>query len=211
MDYDIFEVELLKYTGKVGISTPVNTICFKSIDTATFKDDQDAKNYPIHAPYSTNESYSYECWYKFKLKLKDEFAEFMNGSGIDIPYSTTDVNGQPIEAIKHYSTVGDLGLWFKINQVPSTVEIKFGKPVSYVRPVISQSVIATTPIDAYKNTEYSSLTTIPLTFASLSTLTIAEAINASSQFIVFQLKAIKGKTYQLANVNLCYSIHYTLT
>ena len=69
---ELLDVVLVKYTGLAGKATEVNSISYKSADSATYLDSIDAMNYPIRSPYGLSPvNLSYENWINGKMNGKN--------------------------------------------------------------------------------------------------------------------------------------------
>lgn len=204
---DLFDFEILKFTGKVGLATVVNSVSFKSVDTATYLDDRDSLNYPTFEPYLTDKSYSYETWIKFKLRLNDNFKENINSRGLTIK---KEDNGFCYNVT--YTKIKNICFWLK-SGVSSKAKIKVGSNPSYVRPVDSASSFAVEDINNYYNSEgvFSNIIKYPIYFNGLNEININQLDEAiCDDFYVWQLELLKGLQYQLDPSLVNLQFHYEI-
>lgn len=202
-----FDYDILKYTGKVGVETVVNSIAFKSVDTSTYFDDSDSNNYPVYAPYLTDSSYSFENWIKLRINLNKEFSNNLTSQGLIIQEC---VDGELLQV--RFTKIKNICIWF--NRVSSSsAKIKFGSTNQYVRPTDSPSNYAVENIALYVNKDYCFDDTIkyPLYFNGKNEIDIVNINDAKSDgYLVWQLEILKGLQYQLDNRLLNIKIHYEL-
>jgi len=202
MDYDI-----LKFTGKASHSTVVNSISFKSVDTATFLDDRDSMNYPIYEPYLNPVSLSYENWTKFRLKLDPEYVDKISSRGLTVEkyncgfrYNVT------------YTKIKNIAFWFNTKPLDD-VKITVGTTNIYTKPVDSKSIIAVEDVTTYYNKDgiFNDEIKFPIYFNGKSEILINQLEGAiSDDFYVWQLQLLSGIKYQLDPRLVGFKLHYDL-
>lgn len=203
----ILEYEILKYTGKSGYERHVNSVSFKSVDTAAYLDDSDSTNYPVYEPYLEDYSLSYENWTKLRLRLLPELLDKVNSRGLTL---TFDDCGFCYNIT--YTKITNISIWFDSVPNPS-VDIKLGISETYRRPVDSRSDIAVESVKTYYNDtgEFNDQIKIPLYFGGKNELLISEIDGAKlDNYIVWQLEIFKGLKYQLDPRVMSFKIHYEL-
>lgn len=202
---ELVEFNIVKHTGKSGYAKIVDCVGFKSIDTATYNENDDTKCYPVYAPYLKDRSFSYENWIKFKLNLNKNLEYTISSRGI-----TFKNDCGPFCYNRTYTKIKNIAIWFNMLPTAGSI-IRIGVTNTYNRPIDTLSSIAVEDIATYYNnsTEFDNSIKIPLFFNGKNELTIQEIENAiNDSYIVLQLEVTKGLTYQLDYRALKYHIHY---
>lgn len=204
---DILRYNILKYTGKSGYERVVNSVSFKSVDTATYVDDRDSLNYPVYEPYLTDYSLSYENWTKLSLEILPDLVDNINSRGL-----TIKIDDCGFCYNKTYTKIKNIALWFDSLPLDNVI-IRFGLTNTYTRPVDSRSDIAVETIETYYNDtlEFNNQLKVPLYFNGKNELLISEINGAKTdEFIVWQLEILKGIKYQIDPRVLKFKLHYEL-
>ena len=204
---DILRHNILKYTGKSGYERVVNSVSFKSVDTATYFDDSDSLNYPVYEPYLTEYSLSYENWTKLSLEILPDLIDNINSRGL-----TIKIDDCGFCYNKTYTKIKNIALCFDALPLDAVI-IRFGLTNMYNRPVNSRSSIAVETIETYYNDtlEFNNQLKVPLYFNGKNELLISEINGAKTdEFIVWQLEILKGIKYQIDPRVLKFKLHYEL-
>lgn len=203
----ILQYDILKFTGKVGYNIPVNSISFKSVDTATYFDDRDSLNYPIFEPYLNDVSLSYETWTKFKLKLNEDFIDNITSKGLTLENEDDGINYTIT-----YTKIKNISFWFNTRPA-NNVKINVGTTHSYIKPTNLESNIAVENITNYFNNDecFDDEIKFPIYFNGKSELLITELNGAvSDDFFVWQLQILSGLKYQLDQRVVGFKLHYEI-
>lgn len=203
----VLQYDILKFTGKAGYNIPVNSISFKSVDTATYLDDRDSLNYPIFEPYLNDISLSYETWTKFKLKLNEEYVDNITSRGLTLE--------KEVDGVRYnitYIKIKNISFWFNTKPL-SNIKINVGTTNSYSKPVNTESHIAVEDIITYYNGEkhFDDTVKFPIYFNGKSEILITQLNGAiSDDFFVWQLQILSGLKYQLDQRVVGFKLHYEL-
>ena len=203
----ILEYDILKFTGKAGYNVPVNSISFKSVDTATFLDDRDSINYPIFEPYLNEISLSYENWTKFRLRLNKDHIDNLNSRGI-----TVEREEKGFHYSFTYTKIKNICFWFTTKPI-SKVKINVGTTNIYTKPVKSESIIAVEDVLTYYNEEdcFNNTIKFPIYFNGKNEILITQLDGViSDEFFVWQLQVLAGLKYQLDPRLAGFNLHYEL-
>lgn len=197
---DLFDVVLNKHTGVSGYSSEVNSISFKTVDSAVWLDSIDAMNYPVRAPYGTIPfNRSYENWIRFSFKFNRRYRQFVKGDYIEF----VDDSGCTVV----YDKVINPRIWVEFKRTEA-FEIKFGFADIYSKPVKTESTVATKNIKAIHSKHYDEAKSIELPLTSKPYVSISEMESITSPFFVTQLTAFKGSQFQ--NCLISVGIRYDL-
>ena len=201
---DLFDIVLVKHTGLSGYATEVNSISFKTVDSATWLDSIDSLNYPVRAPYGTKpKSLSYENWIKFKLRFDRRSRKFVDGTVLHLPPS--DCEG--CENDYTFTKVKNLRLWIRF-KCTEAYDIHFGFSDTYVKPVKTPSVVATTNIKTIESTRFEEEYSIELPLGNSEVIPLGLIEELETPFFVTQLTAYKGCQFQNSIVSV--EVHYEL-
>lgn len=205
MIYDIFDVTLMKATGTSGYEVPVDCVAFKTVDSATYRDGWDAMNYPVYAPYGGQSvSLSYENWIRLKFSLKEEYKDCLYADGIyirEIDHCTKE------PTITKFTTVTNIKVWLDFVNMPG-YSIFFGLTPTYVKPVQTASVVATTDLSTFEMSEFDGSQLPPVLINGLSTVPVNTLLSNESEYVVFQLQLRKGLPYMNNHQVIKFKINY---
>ena len=208
MDLDIFNISLQKATGVSGYEVPVDSVAFKSVDYATWRDSWDAQNYPIYAPYGYETvSCSYENWIRLKFSLKPEFKKNLYSNGLYLK-DVDECTGKP--TIYHYTDLKNIKIWMEPTEFIGC-KIFYGNQTTYVKPVKTLSTVATTDISTIQMSEYDGTNIPSILFNGNTIISLNDLLNTESEYIIFQLQLFKGMKYYQANATINFKIHYDLS
>lgn len=193
----------MKYTGISGKCSEVNSICYKSVDSATYLDSIDAMNYPVRAPYGTNPfNISYETWIKIKLRINIKYSRFLSGTVLQLPR-----NSDNCDSVETYTKIVNPRLSISFKCLDG-YDIKYGITNEFRPPIKNQSSIAINSIMDIKYDELNpdisgvdiSLTNQEIMLGDLDTF--------ESDFIVTQLTTFKGCQFAnfIPKVKLLYDL-----
>ena len=200
---DLFDVVLIKYTGLSGRATEVNSISYKTVDSATYLDSIDSINYPIRSPHGTKtKNMSYENWHKFKLRINRKYKKCLNGTILQFPCFEENCDDMQL-----YTKVTNLKLWLKF-QCFTGYEVKYAFATDYSTPVRNESLIATNNIRGIQTYNYTDVYSIEIPIVGSGDILLGDIENYESEFFVSQLIAYKGCQFQ--NSIMKVEIEYTL-
>jgi hypothetical protein len=200
---DLFDVVIIKHTGLSGRATEVNSISYKTVDSATYLDSIDSLNYPIRSPYGTKpKNVSYESWVKFKLRIYRKYKKCLNGTSLQLPCFEEDCTDSQV-----YTKVTDLKLWIKF-QCFSGYDVKYGFSTNYVPPVRSDSIVAIHNIKEIQTPTFNNEYSITIPIGDGGEMLLGEIEDYESDFFVSQLTAFKGCQFQ--NSIMKVGVHYNL-
>lgn len=200
---ELFDVVLVKYTGLAGRATEVNSISYKTVDSAVYLDSIDSLNYPVRAPYGTKpKTTSYENWIRFKLRLNLKYRKYLSGTSLQLPCHDCDDGDLTV-----YTKIKNPRLWLKFKCFTG-YEVKYGVTNEYSAPTASQSVIAVNNMRSIQNERYDDERSIEFPLGTEGEILIGELENFESDFLVTQLTAYKGCQFQ--NSIMKVELHYDL-
>lgn len=200
---ELFDVVLVKYTGLAGRATEVNSISYKTVDSAVYLDSIDALNYPVRAPYGTTpKTLSYENWTRFKLRLNMKYRKFLSGTSLHLPCESCHPDDNFV-----YTKIKNPRLWLKFKCFDG-YEIKYGVTDQYIAPTAKQSQIAVNNIRQLQNEEFNFERSLEFPLGTKGEILIGELDNFESDFLVTQLTAFKGCQFQ--NTVMKIELHYDL-
>lgn len=200
---ELLDVVLIKYTGLAGKATEVNSISYKSVDSATYLDSIDAMNYPIRSPYGLSPvNISYENWIKFKLKVNLKYQKHLHGTTIQLPCF-----GENCHGVQTYTKIVNPCLWLKFKCF-NDFEIKYGFAKDFRAPVRSESTIATTNIRTIQYDKFTDEYSVEIPLTSTGEIMLGDLDKFESDYFVSQLFAYKG--CELQNKIMSLKLHYEL-
>lgn len=243
---DLFDVVLTKHTGSPkqetfydvetsanetrivgGYSTEVNAIAFKTVDSATYLDSIDAMNYPVRAPYATNNikqfnytdkleydvdsgpvksgvyNNSFENWVKIKLRFDRKYRKCIDGTRLFVPCAC----GNPDAPPEYYTKIKNLKIWVHFKNTEGYL-IKYGFAEDFQKPVRVNSKIALSDIRSIGSNRYEDSIAIELPFPNNTEILLGHVESLESNFFVTQLKAFKGCEFE--NNLMWFEVHYDL-
>lgn len=189
----------MKYTGLAGRATEVNSISYKTVDSAAFLDSIDAINYPVRSPYGLLQcNRSYENWIKFKLRISRHHRLDVDGNIFSC--HDNELSGE-------FTTITNLKLWLTFS-CGTGYDIKYNFTRTYTPPVISESIIATNNIRQLQSRQFNDKFSVQIPFGDVSEMQIGNIDLYCSDFFVSQLTAYKGCQFQnnLIGINLSYDL-----
>ncbi len=200
---ELLDIVLIKYTGLAGRATEVNSISFKSVDSATYLDSIDAMNYPIRAPYGQRPvNYSYENWIKIKLEIDRKYSKYLHGTSIQLPCDQCGDSNLQV-----YTKIVNPRLLLQF-QCFNGFEVKFGFTPTFRAPIRSVSDIATTNIRMIQSNLVDDSNAIEIPLTSSGEIMLGDLESFESEFFVTQLSAFKGCEFE--NKTMCLSLLYEL-
>lgn len=201
---DLLDVVLVKYTGLSGRATEVNSISYKTVDSATYLDSIDSINYAVRAPYGTRpKNLSYENWIKFKLRLNRKYRKCLKGTSMQLPCFEIGCDDMQV-----YTKIKNVKLWLKF-QCFVDYEIKYAFAKEYTTPIRTDSVIAVNNIREIQNPRYNTEYVVEIPIGNQDgEMLLGELEQYESDFFVSQLIAYKGCQFQNSIMKVC--IHYDL-
>ncbi|MFA5404314.1 MAG: hypothetical protein WC358_05220 [Ignavibacteria bacterium] len=200
---ELLDIVLIKYTGLAGKATEVNSISYKSVDSATYLDSIDSINYPIRAPYGPSPvNRSYESWIKFKLKLHLKYQKYLHGTTMQLP-----CRGEGCHGVQTYTKIVNPCLWLKF-KCYDDFEIKYGFAENFRAPIRSESDIATTNVRNIQYDKFSDEYSVEIPLSSTGEIMLGDLDSFESDYFVSQLSAYKGCEFQ--NKIMSLKLHYEL-
>lgn len=200
---NLLDVVLVKYTGLAARATEVNSISFKSVDSATYLDSIDAMNYPVRAPYGQKPvNISYENWIKFKLKIGRQYRKCLYGTSIQLPCGEEDC-----DSLEVYTKIANPRLWLKF-QCYGGFDIRFGFAEEYRAPIRIESDIAENSVREIQVRHYNEEYSIEIPLTTDGEILLGDLEDFETDFFVTQLFAYKGCEFQNNIMKL--ELHYDL-
>lgn len=188
---ELLDIVLIKYTGLAGRATEVNSISFKSVDSATYLDSIDAMNYPVRAPYGQSPiNRSYENWVKFKLKINRRYRKCLSGTSIQLPCDECDNDN-----VEVYTKIVNPRLQLRF-ECFNGFEIKFGFTTEFRAPIRSESNIATTNIRTIQSDRHVGVYYVEIPLLDSGEIYLGDLEDFETDFFVTQLSAFKGCEFE---------------